>query len=167
MAFTVEGFVDQLAKRDPRYVKWIVRLVGTQDGQEIETVLPHHDCTDEDFKDFNPVSSRSEFEFERMRNSPERGFICIDWTDDLLIYGEENRSKKYQRLEFNFVPCNYIHQHLGYTEDRVAEECIADLEKQKEYLGPLDFVIYFNYGEFNQQKFGDESIVQEARLKNV
>ena len=63
-----------------------------------------------------------------MRNSPERGFICIDWTDDLLIYGEENRSKKYQRLEFNFVPCNYIHQHLGYTEDRVAEECIADLE---------------------------------------
>ena len=127
MAFTVEGFVDQLAKRDPRYVKWFVRLVGTLDGEEFETVIPHHVCTDEDWKGFNQVSSRSAFEFDRMRTSEDRGFLCIDWTDNITIYGEENRSKKYQRLEFVFVPCNYIHTHLGYTGDKVADECIADL----------------------------------------
>ena len=48
------------------------------------------------------------------------------------------------------MPCNYIHSHLGYTEDFVTPECIADLEKQKEYMGPLDVMLYFNDEEFDQ-----------------
>ena len=53
MAFTVEGYLDRIAKTDPKYVKWFVRLVGTTDGEDFEKVLPYHKCTDEDWKDFN------------------------------------------------------------------------------------------------------------------
>ena len=47
------------------------------------------------------------------------------------------------------TPCNYIHQKWGYTEDFVSDECETDLEKQKKYLGPLNFLIYFNDEEFD------------------
>lgn len=53
MAFTVEGYLDQIAKRDPKFVKWFVRLVGKKDGEDFEKILPYHKCTDEDWKDFN------------------------------------------------------------------------------------------------------------------
>ena len=101
-----------------------------------------------------------------MKRDEQRGMFCIDWTDDLEIYGEE-QNPEFQKLEFLFLPCNYIHQIDGYTGDYVKEECIADLEKQKEYLGPLDMLIYFNDEEFDQQAFGNEAISRQSQLINV
>ena len=37
------------AKNDPRYIKWIARLVYFQDGEEKEKVFPVHKCTQEDY----------------------------------------------------------------------------------------------------------------------
>ena len=53
LAFSVEGFIDQIAKTDTSYVKWFVRLTGTTDGEEFEKVLSYHKCTDDDWKDFS------------------------------------------------------------------------------------------------------------------
>ena len=89
---------------------------------------------------------------DELKKDKLRGLNCIDWQtgeDDYEIYGEEH-NPEYQRLEVVLLPCNYIHQQWGYEGDSVSPECIADLEAQKEYLGPLDFLFYFNDEEFDQ-----------------
>ena len=40
------------------------------------------------------------------------------------------------------VPCNYI--HTSGPAANISEECIADLDKQIEYMGPLEMVLYVN-----------------------
>ena len=67
--------------------------------------------------------------------------FCLDWSDDILLYGNE-KNEEYQRIELVLTPCNYLHTHLGFEGDTIHPECVADLEKQIEYLGPLDFMIY-------------------------
>ena len=49
MAWSVEGVLDNQNRDDPRYVKWIVRLIGKKDGTWYEKILPHHKCTEEDY----------------------------------------------------------------------------------------------------------------------
>lgn len=68
--------------------------------------------------------------------------FCLDWHDaKLRLYGNE-KNTNFQRLEIIFLPCNYLHTHLGYEGDSVHPECVADLQQQIDYLGPLDFMIY-------------------------
>ena len=50
VAFSVEGFIDRQNKNDPRYVKWLVRLFGTNQGIEYEKILPYHECTEADYQ---------------------------------------------------------------------------------------------------------------------
>ena len=46
------------------------------------------------------------------------------------------------------LPCNYIHTHLGFTGDVVADECVADFEAQIEYLGSLRVNLFYNDEDF-------------------
>ena len=45
--------------------------------------------------------------------------------------------------------------HLGHTGDVVYSGCNADLQKQIDYLGPIDFMIYHTEDLF-REKFYDE-----------
>ena len=126
MAFSVEGFLTNENKNDPRYVKWFVRTVNRVDGKAGEKVLPFHKCTEDDYAEFYPVAAKSSIGLKAVKEDPNRGLYCIDWTDDLYIGGEKT-NPAYQRMEMVLVPCNYIHQVDGYTEDSVSDECIRDL----------------------------------------
>jgi len=53
---------------------------------------------------------------------------------------------------------------MGYTEDSVREDCVADLDAQKEYLGPLNVNLYFNNEKFDKQAYGEETIKRESSL---
>ena len=56
------------------------------------------------------------------------------------VYGEDEHDK-YQRLEFNFLPC---------VEDLENNLCVnRTLEEIKEYLGAPNFLIYHNHERFN------------------
>ena len=44
---------------------------------------------------------------------------------------------------------------MGYEGDSVRDDCVADLDKQIEYLGPLDMSVYFNRMNFNGRVYGD------------
>ena len=55
--------------------------------------------------------------------------FCIDWNDDDPIeIGGRPQDEDYTRFEVIFLPCNYIHTMLNYTEDSISPECIADLD---------------------------------------
>ena len=129
MAFSVEGYLDRENKNDPRYVKWFVRTVSITDGVQSEKVLPYHECTEKDYAEFSPIASKSAPALKEIRENPKRGLYCLDWSEDLYIFGEEN-NPEYQRIELLMVPCNYLHQKWGYTEDSVSNECISDPQKQ-------------------------------------
>ena len=67
-------------------------------------------------------------------------------------------------IEVILVPCNYIHSEWGDIGDSVSDECIADLEKQKEFMGPLEVMILINNEKLNLFEYGDDSIKREALL---
>ena len=66
---------------------------------------------------------------------------CIDQPDDFFLLGNENNAE-FQYFEVIMVPCNYLHTEFGHTEDTISPECIGDLQKQLEYLGPLNIAVY-------------------------
>ena len=50
-------------------------------------------------------------------------------------------------MEIVVVPCNYVHDDFGY-ESEISDECIEDLQAQKDYLGAIDFIVYTSNDEF-------------------
>ena len=71
-------------------------------------MLDLHKCTPEDFKDYYPLAKKHQIQFNEMINDEKRGFLCFDWTDDILIYGGSDGTLDFQRLEFFLLPCNMI-----------------------------------------------------------
>ena len=56
IAFTVESYLDpKMHKRDPRFVKYLFRLIGKRNGLDYDKVLTYHNCTEADYKEFYPV----------------------------------------------------------------------------------------------------------------
>ena len=54
-----------------------------------ETILNFHKCTAEDLKEFYPVASKSKKLYDSIIGDADRGFYCLDWTDEFKIYGNE------------------------------------------------------------------------------
>ena len=48
VAVSFEGFRDKKFKIDTRYVKWIIRMVGENEGVSYEKIIPFHKCTNDD-----------------------------------------------------------------------------------------------------------------------
>ena len=79
IAWSVEGNLDNKNKNDSRYVKWLVRFYGKEDGVKVETVLPVHKCTEEDYEQFSEIEPKSKLFLEKIKSSEDRGLYCIDW----------------------------------------------------------------------------------------
>ena len=92
--------------------------------------MNYHKCTDEDYAEFYPVQKSSENFLKKIREDPDRGLFCIDWTDKVPfeLVGTLNDST-YARFAAVLVPCNYIHSRYGYTGDKIVPECNGDLEE--------------------------------------
>ena len=56
-------------------------------------------------KEFYPVQKSSESDFKSIYESEERGFYCIDWSDELELYGDFTGDSSL--IDFLFTPCNY------------------------------------------------------------
>ena len=89
IAFSFEGEFDHELKDDPRYVKILARLWTQKNAVKSETILSYHKCTSEDLEEFYPLATKSRKLYNSIQNDPKRGFYCLDWTDDFLIYGDE------------------------------------------------------------------------------
>ena len=65
---------------------------------------------------------------QKYLNDTKRGLYCFDWEKlekDLEIWGSTSYND-FQQFELILSPCNYVHSHLGWTGDSVANECIDD-----------------------------------------
>lgn len=166
-AFSVEGYLDKERKFDSRYVKYFVRLYGEKDGKSHEKVVSYHECDEKDFELFYPMDPDDETRIVQVKNDEKKGLFCVDPVEtDYEVYGGLN-SNDYQSVDIVLVPCNYVHAKWGYKEDFVSEECIADLDQQLAYLGPVNFLLYINDSSFNHQGFHDEAIHRTSILVNV
>ena len=115
-------------KDDPRYVKFLVRIFGIENGQEYERIIPFYKCKEEDWEMFPPPTASSVDAINAIKSNPKRGMYCLDQSmDEFKVYGNE-RNDFYQRIEIVLVPCNYLHTKWGYDGDSIDEECIADLD---------------------------------------
>ena len=108
-------------------------------------MLPYHKCTDEDYAEFYPVKNSSDQLLKDVRNNPNRGFLCVDWTDDdYLEFVGQSADDDYTRFDVMIVPCNYIHMEMGYRGDSIHPECEGDLQKQIEWMGASNWLVYTN-----------------------
>ena len=109
IAFAIENYFPPLyLKNNQTYMKWIFRKYGKINNESFEEILPYHDCTEDDYKEFYPVDKKVAMEVEDIKKSSDRGFLCLDWENlNLEIYGSENE-QNYQRLEVLIMPCNSI-----------------------------------------------------------
>ena len=63
VAFTIEGVFESESKIDPRYTKILILYRGKSNGEEIETSLGFHNCTEEDWQYFPEPSQTSASQF--------------------------------------------------------------------------------------------------------
>ena len=163
MAFTFEA---RNGKRldDPRYVKTLVRLRQQEDGVgSYQRLLDYHECTSDELNEFYPVSKSSEKLLQSITEDPNRSFYCIDWTDDLEIYGDLAQDSSF--IEIFLTPCNYLFTEWGYTGDKVNDKCEWDLKAQQEYIGgQIQLYLYFNDEHYESAKFEDKSIRKESKI---
>ncbi len=67
-------------------------------------------------------------------------------------------------LEILFLPCNVI-PRWGSTQDQIiSDECNHSLEAQQAFLTQPAIQFYFNQEKFNDQSYGEESIIGESEL---
>ena len=62
------------------------------------------------------------------------------------------------------LPCNYVHQYLGYTEDKVYPFCKWNKNDQIEYLGPVKVIMYVNDEKYEPTEYGEDAILRESIL---
>ena len=93
--------------------------------------------------------------------------FCLDWDklgDDIAIWGTENDELNYQRFEYVLLPCNYVHAEFAQTGDSIADGCIADRDKQIDYLGNMRSIFLTTEQVFDKQEFGEEKIKRRSRF---
>ena len=131
-AFSIVGYYDRQLKNDPRYVKWLARFNRNIDGVGYQRMIGLHKCTENDLTEFYPL--RKTGANEKMQSID---LLCLDeWPDELTVGGNLG-TRDWSYIEFILAPCNYVHSEFGLEESYDEDTCIADLEAQKEYLGPL------------------------------
>ena len=127
IAFAFEGYLDNKLKFDPRYVRIIFRLGGKRQNLNYERFIDYHICTEQDYEKFYPISEENQKNFNSTKDSPDRGFLCIDWKEEepYLIYGKEE-SADYEFLEVILAPCNYVHKEISEHGLPIDPQCIYD-----------------------------------------
>ena len=87
-----------------------------------------------------------------MRAKPENGLFCLDDWDGLELMGGVSSEDSF-RLEFTLVPCNLKFAAAEDPLDKIAEECIADLEQQRNYLKSPLMRYLVNNERFDEQGY--------------
>ena len=75
-------------------------------------------CRDEDYEKFYPVDIKSTKKLDAIRNSPNRGMMCLDWENEGLdLYGSE-ASGTFSEIDIMIIPYNARITPLGAKDDR-------------------------------------------------
>ena len=75
-------------------------------------------CRDQDYEKFYPIDNKSTKKLDAIRNSPNRGMMCLDWENEGLdLYGSE-ASGTYSEIDIMIMPCNARITPLGAKDDR-------------------------------------------------
>ena len=153
IAFAVENYKTREGIDDSRFVEWDVAMVSNQDGVETKVPVDIRPCTEEDWNAFHPPAKKS---MNGVKLIKERGnMFCIADYDQVKINGQTDLDN-FSRLEMNLYPC----------KKETSPECIHDKKQFKEYLGPLDFMLYYNNARFELEQY-DKPIIEESLLKNT
>ena len=93
--------------------------------------------------------------------------LCLDWEHaEIDLYGTES-SGIYSELDVMIMPCNVKLSPFGATDERIAPDCVNDLDEQIKYLGPMNMLVYFNQESFMQDEYGNARIGRFSTIRNI
>ena len=79
-AWAIEGYLDKELKNDPRYVKTILQVKGSNNGREYSHQIDdYHECTEEELAEFVSPTESAQFLLKKMYDTPKRGLFCFDF----------------------------------------------------------------------------------------
>ena len=163
-AFTAENF-DFESMTDPRFVKFVVLLSTSSNGDYKDTPVMYHTCTETELREIASPTGEAEVVIEDIIATENRHLYCFDWkrdSDKLRVWGNWE-TYSYQYISVLLVPCNFVPE--GYDElYPIADECIRDEKAQREYLKSYNLKIYGADQTFRQDKYGDSIIETRARF---
>lgn len=105
---------------------------------------------------------------EILKNERKK-LYCLDWDQDgdlINLFGDRS-DNSYQRLDLIVAPCNYLNTEFGNEDDKIAEGCIADLEKQQDYVGSVMMQLLVTDEIFIQDKYGKETIDRRSMFHSM
>ena len=114
-----------VSKDDPNFVKMIVSFTGhDEDGKKYEQIIPHHECTEEEYVEFYPIVSGKQSFLDNLKE--KGGFKCIDWEHEVpySVYGDTFARGSWRSLNVRLAPCNYIGP---YNKIVIPSGCNTDL----------------------------------------
>ena len=127
MAFSLENYKSAEMKHDEKYIKTFARMVGKKNGKVFSQEIKTHRCTEADYAKFLPVSASSAFLLNELKTNERRGLWCLDQAEIKLFGNEQDLNES--RLEISVLPCNHRLTHIGGAEDRIPDDCVADLNE--------------------------------------
>ena len=152
LAIQVENYLTNEILNDPSKVKWFAQYMHQTDGVLKTSEIPMHVCTDKDYESFFDLSPSS----RSLESIKEKGgMMCIDWEENPVLLFHNESQPSFRSLDIMLLPCGQPETNIGGAVDRIPDDCEFDRNKLIEYLGPLQMLIYHNYGDFNINEYGN------------
>ena len=150
---------------DTRYVKWYAYYYTNIDGRARRQELPIYKCTENDYAEFFPIENRSSALLQQIKTDEKRGFFCLDWEaaideNGVSLFGSDG-SGDFGSISIIVMPCNMRLSFLGAINDRIDPECVANLDEQISYLGPMKMSIYHNSQYFQRGEYSENHVFQQ------
>ena len=159
VAFFVQGYMDNLPKDDPNFVRWVIQLNECDACDNPTPIdLTFHKCTDEDYDSFYPPEPSYVAQMALAKKN--KYFYCIDDHQDLIIWGAGDQTA-YQRLDLLYLAC---------LPDKKKGTCLnTTREATIKYLNPANLVLLVNQQRWDSTTFvsGEKNIIKNSVFMNT
>ena len=131
-------------KNNASFANWQPILRAFDGMKNTEAKLGFHLCTPLEIDSFDSIDPSYTDVFSHFRSKPTLN--CLD-DNDIKIFGQD--TTKFQRVDFNLLPCS---------------TCNVSLQQVKDYLGPVKLVLLHNKPYFDQSKYDKQKIVKRSTI---
>ena len=165
IAFAIGDLHSGKPFNDPRILKWYADFGTVTEGVNVNRGVPLHSCTEEEFAKFYTPDRASA---ERAQSLKELNALqCLDMEAADIILRGSPESNGFSYLDINVLPCHFMETSIGAKENNIREDCVTDRDSVVKQLDKMTIFVYYNYGKFVHDSFGEASILKQSKIEKI
>ena len=164
MAVALEKSFSATVLDDSRYYKWYAVTWNTRNGVYHGDYYLMHPCKNAELKNFYPYED--EFTKRKVEQKiANNQFYCLDTEKmDVELVGSMFKNFNYRSLSIFIAPCvSRVVDYYGIVHGG-GEDCVQDQKDVEAYFGAYNILLYHNFVEFNQDKYGKDSVTKKSGI---